>query len=183
MRRETIPGKKKGIEPGEKNCFCGIITRYCPFLFHNVTFFFLAALVFAADQLSKFWITRRLLLGESWPLLPNIFHLTYLLNPGAAFGILAHRTVFFVAISFLIILLIIVGGFLIPSQHYLLRLALSLQLGGALGNLCDRLRFGYVVDFLDFRIWPVFNLADIAIVLGTGLLLLSLIDKESLPDL
>jgi signal peptidase II len=70
-------------------------------------------------------------------------------------------------------------GVIIPARHYFLRFALSLQLGGALGNLIDRIRIGYVIDFLDFQIWPVFNVADIAIVLGTGLLLISLLQNKS----
>lgn len=115
-------------------------------------------------------MVKKFSLGETLPLVPNIFHLTYVRNPGAAFGFFAHKTTFFIGISLLVIFLIILGSSLLETRYFLLRLALALQLGGALGNFSDRLRTGYVVDFLDFRIWPVFNLADVALVLGIVLL-------------
>lgn len=83
---------------------------------------------------------------------------------------LAHQTPFFVAISIIVIAVILVAYRQLKESPLRFQLALALQLGGALGNLVDRLRFGYVVDFLDFRIWPVFNLADVAIVVGVILL-------------
>ena len=98
-------------------------------------------------------------------MIPEIFHLTYVRNPGAAFGLFANKTPFFIAISLLVIFLIIFGGSLLETRYFLLRLALALQLGGALGNFSDRLRTGYVIDFLDFRFWLVFNLL---IWLGSG---------------
>jgi signal peptidase II len=137
----------------------------------NRAFAFIVFIVFAADQLSKLWVLQKFSPGETWPLIPEIFHLTYVRNPGAAFGLFANKTPFFIAISLLVIFLIIFGGSLLETRYFLLRLALALQLGGALGNFSDRLRTGYVIDFLDFRFWPVFNLADMALVLGIVLLL------------
>lgn len=136
----------------------------------NQAFALIALLVFAVDQFSKFWVGQIFFPGETWPLIPGIFHLTYVCNPGAAFGFLAYKTSFFITISLLVIFLIIFGGRYLETRYFLLRLALALLLGGALGNLSDRLRTGYVIDFLDFRIWPVFNLADVALVLGIFLL-------------
>lgn len=141
----------------------------------STAFILLALLVFTADQLSKLWVVRTFVPGETKALVPNIFHLTYVLNPGAAFGILAHKTSFFIVTTILMILLIVFSGYLLDKRYTLFRLALALQLGGALGNLFDRLRTGYVVDFLDFRFWPVFNLADTAIVAGIILMFLNLI--------
>ncbi|MGI6553251.1 MAG: signal peptidase II [Bacillota bacterium] len=122
------------------------------------------------DQFSKYLVQLFLSPGETVPLIHNIFHLTYVQNPGAAFGILAHRTYFFIVTAFLVIFFILIFFRRLDHRQVYLRLGLAMALGGATGNLLDRLRFGYVVDFLDFRVWPVFNLADTAIVLGVGLL-------------
>ncbi|HBT46877.1 MAG TPA: signal peptidase II [Peptococcaceae bacterium] len=134
--------------------------------------------VVAGDQLSKMVVRRTLAPYESVPVLDNIFHLTHVNNPGAAFGLLAHRTPFFIAVGIIVVGLVLVAYSQFRTRGFYLQLALALQLGGALGNLMDRLRFGYVVDFLDFRIWPVFNLADVAIVGGTGLLVWNLWRRE-----
>ncbi len=136
-------------------------------------------LVMLVDQASKIYMISRLQPGDSLPLVPGIFHLTYVRNPGAAFGILAHQTTFFIVISVLMIALIFFGRRLFSTRRIFLQLALSLQVGGALGNLVDRVRFGYVIDFLDFRIWPVFNFADVAIVAGMILLFLTLVGETS----
>lgn len=122
--------------------------------------------ILALDRATKFLVQGGMLEGESIPLIPNIFHLTYVLNPGAAFGMLAHRTEIFILFSFLAIGLLVAFYKKILQQPFWIKLALALQLGGALGNLWDRLRTGYVIDFFDFRIWPVFNIADMAIVIG-----------------
>jgi len=122
--------------------------------------------ILALDQGTKSIVRQKMTEGESIPLIQNIFHLTYVLNPGAAFGILAHHTWLFVLFSILAIGLVIFFYPKILQQPFWLRLALALQLSGALGNLLDRLRTGYVVDFFDLRVWPVFNIADMAIVTG-----------------
>ncbi|NLJ56928.1 MAG: signal peptidase II [Firmicutes bacterium] len=137
----------------------------------NRAFAFIVLLIFAGDQLSKFWVVKKFYPGETRSLISGIFHLTYVRNPGAAFGLFAHQTTFFIIISLLVIFLILLGGYLLKNHNFILRLALSLLLGGSLGNFSDRLRTGYVVDFLDFRFWPVFNIADVALVLGIVFLL------------
>jgi signal peptidase II len=132
------------------------------------------------DQFSKFLITKNLFLGQSIPIIKGFFHLTPVHNRGAAFGILKNQVVFLIFVSLFAIVLIYsnlkrrdAGNKI--SLH---RVALGLILAGALGNLIDRLCYGYVIDFLDFRIWPVFNLADSAITIGAVLLGWSLL-KES----
>jgi signal peptidase II len=100
----------------------------------------------------------------------NVFHITYWRNPGAAFGILAYRTEFFIIIGTLVAVGIIIALLKLPPGKHLLKVALAMLLGGAIGNLIDRVRIGYVIDFFDFRIWPVFNIADSAIVIGVILL-------------
>lgn len=135
--------------------------------------FVISLAVFILDQASKYLIMANMTLGQSIPVITDIFHITYIRNPGAAFGLMAHRTSFFIAVSILVVLGIIFfykkyGG----KVKGTLPVTLGLIAGGAMGNLADRVRFGEVIDFLDFRIWPVFNLADSAIVIGAGLLMI-----------
>ncbi len=123
------------------------------------------------DQISKAYIRSHLLVGASIPVIDNVFHITYILNPGAAFGIMAYRKGFFILVA--LVLVGVIGYFYprIPRNCYLVKSGLGLMAGGAVGNVIDRIRTGYVVDFFDFRIWPVFNIADIAIVGGVACLL------------
>lgn len=125
--------------------------------------------VLSLDQLSKFIITRCLSQNQSVPLIKGIFHLTLIHNRGAAFGILRNQVPLFIFTSILAIILIYFN--LKKNKHRkAYSIALSLILGGALGNLIDRLFFGYVIDFIDLRIWPVFNIADSAITIAAVLL-------------
>ena len=133
----------------------------------------MAALVFF-DLLTKWYVTQKLNVRQSIPVIKNVFHITYIRNPGAAFSLLANQTGFLIAVSVVVTLGLLVFFFRMPVEQKLLRFALALAIAGALGNLIDRLRLGYVVDFLDFRIWPVFNVADMAIFLGVALLALEL---------
>jgi len=115
-----------------------------------------------------------MLLGESLPIFPPVFYITYILNPGAAFGMLANRTTFFIVLSLLVIVAVLVMYRYLPKEKTLMTLAIGLVLGGALGNLIDRVRLGRVIDFLDFRVWPIFNLADSAIVIGALLIMIDI---------
>lgn len=123
------------------------------------------------DQITKYVVIQNMQVGQSIPIIPHIFHLTFVKNVGAAFGILANRVPFFILVGIGAVIFIIVFYHKLKSEYKLVRFALSLVLGGALGNLTDRLRWGYVVDFFDFRIWPVFNVADCAVVIGMLLLI------------
>jgi signal peptidase II len=125
--------------------------------------------ILSLDQLTKFIITRNLFYHQSVPVIPHVFHLTLIFNQGAAFGILKNQTPLFIFTSFLAVILIFLA-LKENRQGKLYPLALSFILAGALGNLIDRLFFGYVIDFLDFRVWPVFNIADSAITVGAILL-------------
>jgi signal peptidase II len=145
-------------------------------------FFLMILATFFLDQASKALVQLWMYQGESIPVASHFFYLTYILNPGAAFGLMAYRTSLFVAVTVILLAGVAVGYRHIRAGSPLLRCALSLIVGGALGNLADRLRYGQVVDFLDFRFWPVFNLADMAIVIGACLLILELVrdnPKES----
>lgn len=134
----------------------------------------LAVPVILFDQLLKLLVVNTMSLNQSIPVITNVFHITYVHNFGAAFGLLAHRTSFFILVTLVVVFLLLIFLRHLPKEQKLLRAALVLQLGGAAGNLIDRVRLGYVIDFFDFRVWPVFNVADIAIVFGVGLLLLDL---------
>lgn len=133
-------------------------------------FFSIIMAVLLIDQGSKAAVQMLMYLGETIPVLPPVFYLTYIMNPGAAFGILPNQKVLFITTGLLLVIGVLVGYRKLPPEKKVLRSGLGLVLGGALGNLVDRLRFGRVVDFLDFRVWPVFNLADTAIFIGVCLL-------------
>ncbi|HEY8489140.1 MAG TPA: signal peptidase II [Thermaerobacter sp.] len=142
-----------------------------------------ALLVLAADQAAKAWVLARVAPWGTVPVLPGVVRWTYVQNRGAAFGLLQNQTLFFIVVAAVVIAAILYWLPRLPGRAGLARFALGLQLGGAAGNLIDRLRWGYVVDFVDLEFWPlhrwpVFNLADAAIVVGTGLLVLWLLGDE-----
>ncbi|QEK11986.1 signal peptidase II [Crassaminicella thermophila] len=132
--------------------------------------YLMVLLIIILDQLSKYIVQSIFSVNKSMPIIENIFHLTYVRNVGAAFGILQNQKMFFVIITLVVISGIILFTRTQTNIHKLVVYSLSLIVGGAIGNLIDRIRFGYVVDFFDFRIWPVFNIADISIVVGAILL-------------
>ena len=138
--------------------------------------------VLAIDQLSKYLIRANLRLGESWPA-EGLVRLTHGTNTGSAFGLFPNQTTILIVASVFAIGFIFYFYRLHAMPRRLLRFAIALQLGGALGNLVDRLRDGAVVDFLDVGWWPIFNLADSSIVVGMALLIgiLSLSHAESRP--
>jgi len=136
---------------------------------------FLAFIVIGIDRLSKYYVETHMSLGMSIPVIRDLFHITYIINPGAAFGILEYQTGFFIVVSVVMIAAAIWYVPRIPARYRLLRFGIGMQAGGAIGNLIDRIRYGGVVDFLDFRIWPVFNVADMAIVGGVGCILVTLL--------
>lgn len=123
------------------------------------------------DQVSKYYIQSTMMLGESIPVWEDIFHITYILNPGAAFGMMANQTAFFIVLALAIVGAVIYFYPTIRRESRVMKLGIGLLLGGAIGNLIDRVQIGMVVDFFDFRIWPIFNIADIGIVCGAGIIL------------
>ncbi|MFA5145521.1 MAG: signal peptidase II [Candidatus Omnitrophota bacterium] len=133
--------------------------------------FIIVSIVLSLDQLTKFLVTRSLEYNKSIPVIKGVFHLTLIHNQGAAFGILKNQVPLFIFTSVFAIILIF---FNLKNNNSARRRSYSISLGlilaGALGNLIDRLFLGYVIDFLDFRVWPVFNVADSAITAGAILL-------------
>jgi signal peptidase II len=130
--------------------------------------------VVGVDQLSKYIVAALMDTGQSIPIINNLLYITYVRNPGAAFGMLPYRTAFLVVITLVVVGFIVYYYRTLPAGFTVLRLGLALQLGGAIGNLIDRVRSTYVVDFIDVSFFPpVFNLADTAIVMGIILFLFS----------
>ncbi|MBW2675566.1 MAG: signal peptidase II [Deltaproteobacteria bacterium] len=150
-------------------------------------FFITLALVAVLDQLSKWYITSAMSLHASYPVIDGFFNITYIRNPGAAFGFLANaaplfRSIFLIVVSTAAIAMILWFLTQNRSAGALLVSALSLITGGAAGNLIDRIRFRNVVDFLDVYIgsyhWPAFNVADSAISIGAVLLIVEMFRRK-----
>jgi signal peptidase II len=147
----------------------------------GLLFLGLAALVVILDQTTKRLAEDKLDKAAArsvpLPLVGDYLRFTYVENRGAAFGLLQDQTAFFVFVGVLVVGVIAASYRYLPRSGFRLHLALGLQLGGAIGNLIDRIRQGYVVDFVDFGYhsnwWPVFNVADSAIVIGVALLALN----------
>ena len=131
--------------------------------------------IIAVDQFVKSIVTASMVPGESVPILDQVFHLTYVLNPGAAFGILPHQRELFLVAGGIILIMAAVFYSHIKKADGILRFGMISLLSGAAANLIDRFQNGLVVDFLDFRVWPVFNIADIAIVVGMCFMVYSII--------
>ena len=141
-------------------------------------------MILVVDQATKWLVARSLDLHEYRPLLDGLLSLSHVRNRGAAFGILSeadlpYQAILFAGLSLVALLAIAVYAWRLPSTARLPQLALALILGGALGNLIDRLRFGYVVDFVHVywreHQWPDFNAADSAITIGVTLLVLDIL--------
>lgn len=129
-------------------------------------FSLIASLVFFLDRVTKIYIMTHYAAGDGFPVIPGIFHVTFVRNTGAAFGMMREHLPVLIVISVGFILFFIF--FLLKKIFTPMLWAWALIIAGALGNLYDRLFYGYVVDFLDFRVWPVFNFADSAICIGVA---------------
>ncbi len=148
----------------------------------NTTFFLTASVVVSTDQLSKLWIRSHLTLGESLPE-TGFLRLTHVRNTGAAFGLFQDQSLLLIIAAIIgIAILLFLAIFMYRRFPFLGtmpgRLSLGLILGGTVGNLIDRLSSGYVTDFIDVGIWPAFNAADSAVVIGAILLAYSLIHLD-----
>lgn len=140
----------------------------------------LIIILIALDQISKIEVQQMLSGRPSLPIIEGVFHLTYVENRGAAFGLMQGKQIFFTIVA---IIVIIVGLICIYKKNYgkLINISISMVIAGSVGNLIDRLKLGYVIDFLDFRfIWNyVFNLADVFVIIGTLTLCIAIIIRDS----
>lgn len=154
-----------------------------------IAFFAIILTVVCVDQASKVWIVQNFELYQNLPVIDGLFNLTYLTNNGAAFSILAGqpalwRQVFFVTAACAALVFIGIAQRSFGRQSQVYSVALALIAGGAIGNLIDRIRLGYVVDFLDVYIgsyhWPAFNVADSAISVGVTVFIIKnlLFDRQ-----
>ncbi len=132
-----------------------------------------SVIIVLLDQITKILISTSIVYGDSVSILGNILRFTYIKNPGMAFGIQVGNRVFFTAFALIASIVILVYLFRLKPENFLPRFALASILGGAIGNLIDRLAYKEVIDFIDIRIirWPVFNIADVAVTLGMILLI------------
>src|SRR3989338_10734971 len=128
--------------------------------------FLTAITIIILDQLSKFLVKINFNLNESVPVMGEIFHLTYIHNFGAGFGILQNQRILLVIISIAVAAFIFYYAKKVKEEETLLQLLLGFVLGGTIGNLIDRIFLVYVTDFFDFMIWPVFNIADSFVTIG-----------------
>jgi signal peptidase II len=132
-----------------------------------------AVIIIALDQLTKHWVRVRIPVNTSWqpvPWLDPFFTFTHTHNTEAAFGLFGGMNTVFIILALVVVIAILAIYRHLAEQSWLLRTALALQLGGAVGNLIDRVTVGYVTDFFNLRWWPIFNLADASIVVGTVVL-------------
>jgi signal peptidase II len=140
-----------------------------------LTFYAVTALVIAFDQISKFFAQFYLPLSTSIQVFPGIFNLTLVFNRGIAFGLFRDQGPLLILIISVSLAVLLYLSRKIQELPVLSRLGFAMILGGAIGNWIDRIRLGHVIDFLDFRIWPVFNIADSAISIGVALYLIHLL--------
>lgn len=126
--------------------------------------------VIVLDRVSKIFFSNLLNLGESLPVVPRVLHMTLVHNTGIAFGFFKDQGMVFFIVPIIAIVLLVFNVYYYRQNNQAINrryiIAFCLILGGALGNLFDRMVYGYVIDFIDFRIWPVFNIADSAITIG-----------------
>jgi len=139
--------------------------------------------VFSIDRILKILVAENFSLGVSYPVLKDIFHITPLRNRGIAFGLFGNtNNIVFICIAFFILSFLLYFIIIKKPKSTLLLSGISLIFSGAIGNLIDRIFCGYVFDFIDLRIWPVFNVADSAITIGAFLVLFYMLkEKWSLP--
>ena len=141
------------------------------------TFFLITIFVIILDQLTKFLVKHFMMFKQSVPLIKNIFHFTYTTNTGSAFSLFQNQTSLLIWFS-----IIVIGAILYNYdkiiKNKIMTYGFALILAGAIGNLIDRVFLRRVVDFIDFRVWPVFNIADSAAVIGVILLVIYLIKEK-----
>ncbi len=135
-------------------------------------------LLVISDRLTKIFFSKLLAVGETIPVIKNVFHFTLVHNTGMAFGLFKDHGIVFIIVPVIAVALLVYNIYYYRENENLSRsyiFAFSLILGGAIGNLFDRIFAGHVIDFIDLRVWPVFNIADSAITIGAVIILIKCI--------
>jgi len=146
-------------------------------------YLYVTIMIALLDQVLKWLVQTKMYPWQSIELWKGIVSLTYARNPGAAFNILQSQPALLAVIAAGIFVLVWLNRREVSDYPWTFQIGIAIALGGALGNFVDRVRLGYVVDFIDFHFWPVFNLADTAIVGGVGLIILGFLFKSSTEKL
>lgn len=137
----------------------------------------LAFAIAVSDQITKYLVRLHFAAGESHPVIAGFFDLTYVRNTGAAWGMMGGQNTWLSLLSIVMLVVMVIFRRSFISDTWEHRTALGLMVGGIIGNLADRIRLGWVVDFLDFHIkghhWPAFNIADAGICIGVGIYIIS----------
>ena len=141
-------------------------------------FYLIAIIWLVLDQVSKYYVMNHFAIGESVSVIQNVFHLTFIINRGAAFGMLANQRWFFLVVAFILIIVYAIYHKKVNRGPISLRIGSALLISGAIGNGIDRYVLHGVVDFFDFRIWPIFNVADIGICVGVACIIYHLLRNE-----
>jgi signal peptidase II len=173
--KQTIYPKVKATLP--QNNQASFIRQALSFSFLLIV----AVSILALDQLTKYWVSTWLPEGGWWSPIPGlwrVFRISHITNSGAAFGMFPGRGNFFAVVAVVVALVIVIYYRQLAASPWWVRLSLGLQLGGAIGNLLDRIRYGQVVDFVDIGFWPIFNVADLSIVTGVAILAYYLWQEE-----
>lgn len=144
----------------------------------------MAVVTLLLDQLIKYLVDTNMQLHQTQPLIPGFIELFYIHNDGAGWGILSGQQGFLITITFVLIGYLIYESYQQRYQHWLVRLSIGLMIGGAVGNLIDRLRLGYVIDMFHFEFipFPIFNVADIALTIGIIFAIVALIFEEHIKQ-
>lgn len=138
-----------------------------------IIYILIGIIVLALDMITKYFAVEKLMEIRSVPIIEDVFHLTYIENSGVAFGLLAGKRIFFITLSFVILVVLAIYFYKAKTKNIWLKLGTTFIFSGSIGNLIERIFKGYVVDFLDLRVFnfPVFNVADIAVCIGSVCLL------------
>lgn len=140
----------------------------------------ISSCIMALDQFTKFLVQSRMNFGSSIVVIKGLLDISYVTNDGAAFGLFRGWNPIFIMVTFIAIVFIFVYYRQFKDDLWM-RIALGFLLGGAVGNLIDRIRINQVIDFINFRWWPSFNVADISVCIGAGMLLIRIIRGEGKP--
>lgn len=119
------------------------------------------------DQVIKYMVNINMILGQSYPLIEDFLYITYVKNTGIAFGLFKNNNIFMIILISIIILILLYFYNKEKNKVFSLNIAITLLISGAVGNLVDRIYYGFIVDYIDFTFWPAFNLADSLIVIGS----------------